>query len=182
MALVVFMRGVNVGGHKTFRPSELVKKLDPLKVVNHGAAGTFIVHGKIGAKALRKEILRLLPFEAELMICPAEELLDLVRSEPFAAEPPGEEVKRFVSVLANPPRKPPRLPIERPGKADWEVRVVVVSGRFALSLWRRGRRNSLYPNEVVEKEFGVAATTRAWTTITSLCLAVSTPNARPGGG
>ena len=42
MALVVFLRGVNVGGHRTFRPSLLARQLEPYGVVNVGAAGTFV--------------------------------------------------------------------------------------------------------------------------------------------
>ncbi len=43
MALIVFLRGVNVGGHRTFRPSMLARELSDYDVVNVGAAGTFIV-------------------------------------------------------------------------------------------------------------------------------------------
>ncbi len=43
MAVVVFLRGVNVGGHRTFRPSLLAKELHDYDVVNVGAAGTFVV-------------------------------------------------------------------------------------------------------------------------------------------
>jgi hypothetical protein len=50
MALVVFLRGVNMGGHRTFRPSLLAKELSRFDVVNVGAAGTFIVR-KPGARA-----------------------------------------------------------------------------------------------------------------------------------
>ncbi len=39
MALVVFLRGVNVGGHRTFRPSLLARALSRYDVVNVGAAG-----------------------------------------------------------------------------------------------------------------------------------------------
>jgi hypothetical protein len=43
MALVVFLRGVNVGGHRTFRPSLLARELGPYDAVNVGSAGTFVV-------------------------------------------------------------------------------------------------------------------------------------------
>ena len=39
MALVVFMRAVNVIGHRTFRPPALAKELAAFDVVNLGAAG-----------------------------------------------------------------------------------------------------------------------------------------------
>ena len=41
MALVVFLRGVNVGGHRTFRPSLLAKELSDLDLVNIGARRNF---------------------------------------------------------------------------------------------------------------------------------------------
>jgi len=50
MALIVFLRAVNVGGHKTFRPSLLAKELSGYDVVNVGAAGTFVVR-KPGTRA-----------------------------------------------------------------------------------------------------------------------------------
>ena len=43
MALVVLLRGVNVGGHRTLRPAVLAKELADLDVVNIGAAGTFVI-------------------------------------------------------------------------------------------------------------------------------------------
>ena len=43
MALVAPLRGVNVGGHRTFRPSILARELGDYDVVNVGAAGTFVV-------------------------------------------------------------------------------------------------------------------------------------------
>jgi len=38
MALVVFLRGINVGGHRTFRPSLLAKELAKFDIVNIGRA------------------------------------------------------------------------------------------------------------------------------------------------
>ncbi len=48
MPEVVLLRGVNVGGHKTFRPSALAAQLQHLDVVNIGAAGTFVVRRSVG--------------------------------------------------------------------------------------------------------------------------------------
>jgi hypothetical protein len=50
MALIVFFRGINVGGHRTLRPSMLAKQLGAYDVVNVGAAGTFVVR-KPGPRA-----------------------------------------------------------------------------------------------------------------------------------
>jgi uncharacterized protein (DUF1697 family) len=162
MCSVVFMRGVNVGGHKAFRPSLLAKELAHLGVINVGAAGTFVVPGKVAQRAVRAEFLERMPFEAELMICCGSEVLDLTASEPF---PSDKDLRRFVSVMSGRPGKIPPLPLCQPAGARWEVKVIAASGVFALSLWRRLGRSFVDPNAVVEKGFGLSATTRNWNTI-----------------
>ena len=74
-----------------------------------------------------------------------------------------------MSVLAKRPRALPRLPISQPAGDKWQVKIVGVFGRFALSLWQRLGRTVVYPNEVVEKNLGVSATTRNWNTISAIC-------------
>ena len=68
MALVVLLRGVNVGGHKTFRPTTLTKQLKHLDAVNIGAAGTFVIRQRVTRMQLRAELVSRLPFHAEIMI------------------------------------------------------------------------------------------------------------------
>lgn len=165
-AFVVFLRGVNVGGHKTFRPSLLAKDLSAdFDVTNVGAAGTFVVRRAASPASLRSAIVARLPFEAGIMVCPAEEIRDLLRSEPFGCGKPQADTKRFVSVLEKSPARPAPLPIERPPGKEWQVRLVRVELRYALSVWRRTGERGLYPNEVVERALGVSATTRGWETI-----------------
>ncbi len=76
---------------------------------------------------------------------------------------------RYVSVMAKRPTTLPDLPICQPDGDDWQVKVVAVCGSFALSLHRRQGRTLVYPNEVVEKRFGVSVTTRNWNTIVAIC-------------
>ena len=168
MALVVFMRGVNVGGHKTFRPAALAKDLAAFDAVNVGAAGTFVIRKSVSQAKLRAELNKRLPFKAELMICPGADLQNLVWTDPFAGQKLPKDAKRFVTVLGKRPTTLPRLPIIRPDSADWQVKVVAVSGKFAVSLWRRVGKSLLYPNEVVEKALGVPATTRNWNTLEAI--------------
>lgn len=174
MSSVVFMRGVNVGGQKTFQPSLLAKELAHLGVINLGAAGTFVVPGKVAQRTIRAEFVRRLPFEAELMICRGSDVLDLAASDPF---PEPEGLRRFVSAMSRRPGKPPHLPLCQPTGDRWEVKVIGVSGVFALSLWRRLGRSFVDPNAVVEKGFGVTATTRNWNTIVKVCEILRTQRA-----
>ncbi len=166
MASIVFFRAVNVGGHQKFQPASLARDLADLDVVNLGAAGTFVVRKNIAQAKLRGEILRRLSFEPELMICPADEILALTKGSWFQNAPSGKDIGRFLSIMRKPPRVTPRLPIEQPVGKNWEVRIVAVTGRFALTVRRIGET---YSNAVVEKRFGVPATTRSWNTIESIC-------------
>src|SRR5437867_6082833 len=71
MALVVFLRAVNVGGHNTFRPSVLANELREYDVVNIGAAGTFVVRRAVSQEKFRRELLNRLAFPTHIMICEA---------------------------------------------------------------------------------------------------------------
>src|SRR5579884_3102875 len=107
MALVVFLRGVNVGGRRTFQPSALARELADLDVVNVGAAGTFVVRKATSQAAVRAEFLGRLPVETELMVVRGGDLMALARGDPFAAEAAAEGADRCVSVLAKRPRALP---------------------------------------------------------------------------
>ena len=165
MASVVFFRAVNVGGHQKFQPSVLARAMAELGVVNIGAAGTFAVRGIVSPAKLGAEILRRLAFKPELMICPARDVLALARGNWFGDALAGKNIGRFVSVLQKTPRVKPTLPFEQPAGAKWEVRIVAITGRFALSLRRLGQT---YSNAVVEKHLGIPATTRIWNTLEAL--------------
>src|SRR5262252_5602232 len=99
MALVVFLRGVNVGGHRTFRPSLLARKLSDYDVVNVGAAGTFVVRRPGSREKFRAALLRKLPFEADVVFCDGRDLLRLAKENPFGTEPLRPDIYRFVSMM-----------------------------------------------------------------------------------
>jgi len=161
-SLVVFLRGVNVGGNKTFKPAELARALG---AANVGAAGTFVLLAGVES-AVRKTILGALEFDCEVIVCRGSDVVGIARRAEKDPPPYGKDLKTMVSVLAGRPKAPPKLPVEVPAGADaWQVRVTAVDGPFVTSLWRRREGRFVYPNEVVEKLFGVPATTRGWNTI-----------------
>ena len=168
MAVVVFMRGVNVGGHRPFRPAAFARELSAFDVVNIGAAGTFIVSKNVSQATLRAQLLRRLPFEAELMICSARDLIELATTDPFPPEASIEGVRRFVSVLAKRHSTLPRVPFSHADGREWQVKIVRLRGRFALGLWGRMGKALVYPNAVVEKGLAISATTRNWDTISKI--------------
>jgi uncharacterized protein (DUF1697 family) len=167
MALVVFLRGVNVGGHRTFRPSVLAEQLKDYDVVNVGAAGTFVIRKQISQARLRAELLGRLPFEARVMICKSHELIRLASGDPFAGQASRPDIVRFVSVLENRPRVLPSIPISLPSDGKWILRILATQDRFVFGLYRRQMKAISFLSSI-DKIFGVSATTRNWNTITTI--------------
>jgi uncharacterized protein (DUF1697 family) len=167
MALVVFLRGVNVGGYRTFRPSVLARELSRFDVVNVGAAGTFVARKPGALAGFKSELQRRLPFETEVALSQGRDLIELVRSDPFGAEPAGPGVVRFVSVLSRPGRLRPDLPIMFPAQGEWSLRVLGWRNRFVFGEYRRHMKAIGYLGRI-DQTFGAPATTRNWNTIQAI--------------
>ena len=167
MALVVFLRGVNVGGHRTFRPSVLARELSAYEVINVGAAGTFVVR-KPGSRAnFRAALLRKLAFEAHVVLCDGRDLMRMETAKPFGNEPCPPDVVRFVSILAKASGFRASLPASFPSDGEWLVRVMSSQGQFVFGIYRRHMKTIGYLGRI-DKLYGAPATTRNWNTIMAI--------------
>src|SRR3989475_13235523 len=124
MPSVVFLRGVNVGGANLCRPAQLAKQLGEFGVVNIGAVGTFVVREDVSESTLRAAFARKLPFKCEIMICPARDIIRLTSKNPFARQPSGPNITRFVNVLAKRLPARPALPLSLPSDEDWLLKII----------------------------------------------------------
>jgi uncharacterized protein (DUF1697 family) len=167
MALVVFLRGVNVGGHRTFRPSILARELSGYDVVNVGAAGTFVVRKPVSRAKFRAALLRKLPFEAHIVLCEGRDLLRLETENPFGTQPSSPDIVRFVSILSKAGGVRASLPVTFPSEGDWLVRVIASEGQFVFGVYRRHMKTIGYLGQI-DKLYGVPATTRNWNTIIAI--------------
>jgi uncharacterized protein (DUF1697 family) len=173
MALVVLLKGINVGGHRTFRPSVLAKQLEHLDVVNLGAAGTFVVRGTASRTKLRTEIARRLPFDAAVMICNSVNIVRLAASDPFAGQPRASHIVQFVSLLAKRREPMSALPV-LPADSDWCLKVLGQRDRFVFGVYRREMKAISYLGQL-EKLVGVPMTTRNWNTISAIVNVLKSP-------
>ena len=172
MKWVVFLRAVNVGTANRCQPAIIAKQLAKFGVINIGAVGTFVVRENVSESALRAAIARKLPFKCEIMICPARDILNLASKDPFAGQPSGENMTRFVSVLAKRPRVLPALPFSLPSDDEWLLQIIAIQKRFVLGLYRRQMKAIGYLGKI-EKLLGVAATTRNWNTLQKVAKILS---------
>lgn len=160
---------MNVGGHNKVSVAAVAKKLG---YANIGAAGTFIAP-KGSAAEIRKAILDELGFETEVMVVNRPKVLKLVeknalarvKGKPFVAvlgQGPASKARgRRDGVLAKPPAKKPKLPVED-GKGS---RLVAIEGPFALAVVLPDAKPGTTVTGLVEKALGVPATVRGWPTM-----------------
>jgi uncharacterized protein (DUF1697 family) len=167
MALVVLLRGVNVGGHRTFRPTLVAHELRRFDVVNVGAAGTFVVRRPGSRRELRAALLRKLPITTDIVFCEGRDLLQLENTHPFGPAPAEPGVVRFVSFMVRPCRIRPQLPILLPAGEEWLVRLPASTDRIVFGEYRRHMRTIGYLGQL-DKLFGVPVTTRNWNTIRAI--------------
>ena len=167
MALIVFFRGINVGGHRAFRPSVLAKELDIYDAVNVGAAGTLVIR-KPGLRAkFLAELRRKLPFDATIACCDGSDLIQLETENPFGTEPPRADEVQFVSVLSEAARLRVSFPVAVPEGRDWLVRIIGSKNRLVYGVYRRHMKTIGYLGQI-DRLFGAPATTRSWNTVLSV--------------
>jgi len=167
LALVVFLRGVNVGGCRTFRPTRLAEALKHLGAVNIGAAGTLVIRKRVTQAHVRAEVARLLPFAAEIVVCQGRDISGLMSKKLFEGLPVRKDVVRFVSVLTGRPRLRPLMPMRFPSKGPWLMKILRRQNRFVFGMYRRHMKVIGYLG-VLDRIYGVPATTRNWNTIAQI--------------
>lgn len=164
MALVAFLRGINVGGHRRFRPAALARQLGHLDAVNIGAAGTLVIRRPVSRAALQAEIARRLPFGVEIMICQGRDIRRLLARDFFTGHPPRPDVVRFVSLLSRRPRSWPDLPLTLPSSGPWLLKVLAREGPFVVGVYRRRMKVIGYLG-MLDGLCGGPVTTRSWGTL-----------------
>src|SRR6476660_9903514 len=160
MRWVVFLRGVNVGKANRCQPAVIASELSRLGVINIGAVGTFVVRKDVSELALRAAITKKLPFKCEIMICPARDIIKLATKNPFTGQPSGEDITRFVSVLAKSLPLPLNLPHCLPSPDDWLLKIIAIQNKFVVGLYRRQMKAISYLGKI-EKVLGVPSTNRS---------------------
>ena len=167
MALVVFLRGVNVGGHRTFRPTELAETLAHLGAVNIGAAGTLVLRQPMTQAQARAEVAAKLPFVAEIVVCQGRDIARLVSDNPFEGQSVRGGVVRFVSVLSQRPRLTPATPMRFPPSGQWLMKILMRRNRFVFGMYRRHMKVIGFLG-ALDRLYGVPLTTRNWNTIAAI--------------
>jgi len=171
---VAFLRGINVGGNKLIKMADLREVFEAAGCKN---VSTYIQSGNVIfaaketnadalARKIEKKIQQSLGHQVTVMVRTAAELKACVKGDPFKNIKSGEGAAVFVTFMSAEPIKQPRLPFII---ARENVEVLAIRNRTAFIVCRRKPNGTFgFPNAFLEKELGVAATTRNWNTVTKM--------------
>lgn len=168
---VAFLRAINVAGHARVKMTDLGRAFTSAGCKD---VRTYIQSGNVLFESpdenpsdlirrIQLEVRELLGGDAAVFFRTVSQLESLDERAPFKHLEGEPDVKLYVAFLSRKPLVRPKLPLISAKEA---LEVVAVSGLEAFVVSRR-KRNGFYgfPNNFVEKELGVPATTRNWSTI-----------------
>ena len=171
---VAFLRAINVAGQKLIKMEELARIFTAAGFRN---VRTYIQSGNVifdaasaNAARVRKKIEKtlqsILGYEVTVILRPLADIEAIVKRNPFRKVNSLPEVMLFVVFLSDEPKLEPKLPLV--SKSE-NVEVFEVKDRAAFVASRRKKNGWFgFPNKFVEKELGVSATTRNWSTVNKI--------------
>lgn len=179
---VAFLRGINVAGQKLIKMEELARIFASMGLRNvrtYIQCGNVIFdHASGNSVRLRKKIERtlqdVLGYEVPVILRPLADIEAIVERNPFRKIKADDDVMLCVVFLSAEPPSKPKLPLI---SATEKLEVFEVRDRAAFIVARRKKSGWFgFPNNFVEKELGVLATTRQVTTVRKI---VDFANANP---
>jgi uncharacterized protein (DUF1697 family) len=172
---IALLRGINVGGNKLIKMEALATAFT---AVGFRKVKTFIASGNVifetrstDRKAITNKIEKMLTAEFGHEIAVAlftlAELQEMTSSDPFARVKPSKDVMMCVTLFSE--KVSPELPLE--SKTE-RLQVVALHDRAVFIVARRKPTGWFgYPNNWIEKEFGVTGTTRNWSSLKKITAA-----------
>ena len=171
---VAFLRAVNVGGRSVVRMANVKEAFERAGCEN---VSTLIASGNVLfdtssrlsdalAAQIHRNVRALLNAEPVIVYRTGAELRALIEERPFGAVAGDPLVKRYVVFALDRPARRPTFPLRLPKEG---LEAIGMKGRDILLVSRR-KPNGMYgfPNNWIEKELGIVATARNWSTVTRI--------------
>lgn len=171
---LAFLRAINVAGHARVRMTDV---RDTFVAAGCRKVRTYIQSGNVIFESpardatvilqrIRRKLCAVLGEEPEILLRTVREVERLVDESPFTQREAKSGAKLYVAFLPRRPRRKPVFPLVSSKEA---LEAVAMSDRevFIVS---RPKENGFFgfPNNFIEKELGVSATSRNWSTVTKI--------------
>jgi len=171
---VAFLRAVNVGGHATVKMDALKQAFiragcsEARTVLQSG--NVIFEHPAVDQNAARQSIQcaldELLGFNVVVIFRSSDDIERIVRSTPFVAVEDKADVKLYIAFLSRTPDSRIELPLVSTKDAIEIISIQNADVYIVSALKKNGMYG--FPNVYVEKQFGIPATTRNWSTVTKI--------------
>jgi len=174
MIYVALLRGINVGGNKLIRMKDLARICTDAGLKN---VRTYIASGNVVfesgsanktalTRKIEKALHQTLGYEVSVVLRTLSEIKSIVNRNPFRKYEASKDVMLCVVFLANEPKTKPTLPLV---SLTDNLEVFEVADGTACVVSRRKKSGWFgFPNNFVEKQFGVTGTTRQWSSVKKL--------------
>jgi uncharacterized protein (DUF1697 family) len=174
---VAFLRGINVGGHKTIKMEELKKAFEALgfeSVKTLLASGNVLFVAPAAsestlAKKIEKKLAMAFGHEIGVLIRKIEGLQRLAEANSFAGVKVTPQTRLYVTFLAEKAKSSLKIPYASPDQNFKIIRATESEVCSVLILSSNSRTVDLM--SILEKEFGRKVTTRNWNTISKILKA-----------
>ena len=171
---IAFMRAMNVPGHGRVTMSDVRAAFAAAgcrRITTFIQSGNIIVESRpkdVAAvlRAVKRTLGAVLNEEPVILLRTVGEIDALIGSVPFKDVRAESSLKLYAAFLSEVPRSKPRFPVVSHQEA---LELVAIRDREAFVVSRR-KTNGFFgiPNNFVEKELGVCATCRNWSTVTRI--------------
>lgn len=124
------------------------------------------------ATKIEKTLLQGLGFEVAVVVMTLDRLKEITKRNPFKQVNDSDDVMLFVTLFSSELKPKPKLPLASTPD-NLELVSVTVSAAFMIA-HRKKTGWFDFPNNFIEKAFGVTATTRNWSTLVKIVAKAGT--------
>ena len=174
---VALLRGINVGGKKLIKMELLVRIFNGAGLKNvrtYIASGNVIFDSSSKSRAtltrrIENALQQELGYEVTVVLKTLGELESIVTRNPFERRPSSPDAMQCVVFLVDDPKIALQIPLI---STTENLEVFELVERTACITARRKKTGWFgYPNNFVEKQFGVTGTTRNWSSVLKILQA-----------
>jgi uncharacterized protein (DUF1697 family) len=170
---ISILRGINVSGSKMIKMEELRKLYEGMKFKNvtiYIQSGNVIFENKPAdtkelQKQIEKKILKVFGYEVPVIVKEKEEVINVIKNNPFVNRKRIDITKLHVTFLAE---EPEPAHIDKIKDLKYDPDEFIISGDAIYLFCPNGYGNTKLNNNYFESKLKVTATTRNWKTVNEL--------------
>lgn len=167
---VVFLRGINVGGHKKVPMAELKKMLacmgfENIKTLLNSGNVVFETQKTDERELVKKisvELEKTFGFKIQTMVRSMEKIQQLIELDPFKEIQIDKDARLYATFLPEKIKSSLSLPYISSEKG---FRILEKTDREVFSVLNLNELGSVAAMAIIEKEYGKDVTTRNWNTV-----------------